>query len=126
MNITRHVGGSDGAEHETHGPLIRAPHSGEHRQALGDQDLTESPRILDKQLGEIGVPRRSFGLPYAIIRHYLLMQGHSEGAQTVASECKLYMSFMKGQLGMIDARHAVEVAARGTLSGYGKGFEHVF
>ncbi len=38
--------------------------------------------MLDKQLGEIGVPRRSFGLPCAMIRHYSYVQGHSEGTQT--------------------------------------------
>lgn len=82
--------------------------------------------MVGKQLGEIGVPHLSFGLPYAIIRRCLPMQGHSEGAQSVASGCRLYMSFMKGQPGMIDARHAVEAAARGTLSGDRKGFEYVF
>ena len=82
--------------------------------------------MVDKQVGKIGVQQRSFGLPQAIIRHYLLMGGHSGGAQTVASECRLYNSFMKGQPGMTDVRNAVEVAARGAPSGYRKGFEHVF
>lgn len=82
--------------------------------------------MLNKQFGEIGVPQRSFGLPYATIRHYLHLQGCSEGAQTVASECKLTMSFVKGQLRMIDARRGVEVVARGTPISYRKGFEYVF
>ena len=115
MDITRRVGESGGAEHETHGLLIRAAHSGEQREAFSRQDLTEYPWMPNKRLGEIGALQRSFGLPYAIIRHYLLMQGLSEGAQTVASECKLTMSFVKGQLRMIDARRGVEVVARGTL-----------
>jgi hypothetical protein len=50
--------------------------------------------MLDKQLNEIGVAQRSFGLPCTILRHYSFMQSFSEGAQTVASECKLYISFM--------------------------------
>ena len=79
------------------------------------EDPTEPQWVPNKHLGGIGVPQRPFGLPYAIIRHYLLMQGLSEGAQTVASECKLYMSSMKGQLRMIDVRRSVEVVARGTL-----------
>ena len=54
------------------------------------------------------------------------MQGYSEGAQTVVSECKLYMSFVKGQLRMIEARRAVEMVARGTLTSYRKGFVYVF
>lgn len=77
-------------------------------------------------LGEIGVSQRSFGLPCAIIRHSSFMQGYSEGAQTVVSECKLYMSFVKGQLRMIEARRAVEMVARGTLTSYRKGFVYVF
>jgi hypothetical protein len=68
--------------------------------------------MVDKQIGKIGVQQRSFGLSQAIIRHYLPMRGHSGGAQTVASECRLYMSFMKGQPGMIDARNAAEVNAK--------------
>ena len=85
MEITRHVGESGGAEHETHAPFICAGHSGEQSEASSAQDLRESPWMLDKQLGEIGVPQTSFGLPCAVIRHYSFMQGYSEGAQTVAS-----------------------------------------
>jgi len=44
----------------------------------------------------------------------------------VALEDRIYMSFGEGKLGMVDARHMVEMAVKGAIIMYGKGFERAF
>ena len=86
----------------------------------------DPPSTLGKQLGEIEERLRSSGSPYTILRSHSFMQITLAATRNVAPEDRIYMSFGEGKLGMVDARDMVEMAAKGAMIIYGKGFEHAF
>ena len=72
---------------------------------------SDSPMRIGRLHAEADAYLEASGLPYTILRPHFFMQNVMMGAQSVAAEGKLYMSFAKGELGMVDVRDIASSAA---------------
>ena len=59
---------------------------------------SDSPMRIGRLHAEADAYLEASGLPYTILRPHFFMQNVMMGAQSVAAEGKLYMSFAKGEL----------------------------
>jgi uncharacterized protein YbjT (DUF2867 family) len=71
----------------------------------------DSPMRIGRLHAEADANLEASGLPYTILRPHFFMQNVMMGAQSVAGEGKLYMSFGQGELGMVDVRDIASSAA---------------